>query len=1295
MSSKFCHLHVHTHYSLLDGACKTSKLAKRAKELGMDSLAITDHGNMFGVIEFYNDCRKEGIKPIIGMEAYIAPGARDDRSGNAGETAYHLLLLAENFEGYKNLIRLSSRAYREGFYYKPRIDKEILKEHSRGLIGTSACLGGEVASALLKRRDWKFAKEAAETYAKIFAPDRFFIEVQKHIKEQDQVNPELVEVANKLGVGLVGTNDVHFLKKEDHHAHDVLCCISMGRLLNDENRLKYPTELYLKSADEMQAAIGQFPGAMDNTVRIAQMCNVELDFTKQYAPVYKVPTEKLRNRGMGVSPMHVAGAEGVVLADPTDQAAATNGISLPADPHGRDAHATAMQDGIDGALATPTKSDDELYLRQLCEDGLLWRYGTTDVSQAVRDRLEKELTVIISKNFCSYFLIVWDFCNYARDNGIPVGARGSGVGTMVGYLLGLCNVDPLTYGLLFERFMDPSRKEMPDIDIDICQDGRGRVIDYVRNKYGHVAQIITFGTLAAKAACKDVGRVMGVPLADIDKLTKLIPGTPGMTLEKAIKDVPELRELVNSNPVINQVMDLAKQLEGLCRNAGMHAAGVIIADMPLDELVPLYKDSDDNILTQFEGPIAEKCGLLKMDFLGLRTLSVITRAVKLAKENGRLPDDFDIEKIDITDRKVLDLFCRGETRGVFQFESGGMQDLLMKMAPDRLEDLIAANALYRPGPMELIPSYCNRKHGREPVPNVHPIMDKLLSETYGIMVYQEQVMQIFNELGGIELSAAYKLIKAISKKMTDVIAKFKPEFLKGCIAKGITKEQAEQIFEHILKFGGYGFNKSHSTRYAVVAFQTAYLKTYHPVEYMAALLTYEIGSTEKMVEYIEECRRMTLADGTKGIKVLPPDVNVSAMDFTPVYVEKEGPKGKKLPKTAATGKPPTEGVIRFGMAAVRGVGAKAVEAIVANRKEKGPFSGLYDFCDRVDARTVQRGTVEALVKCGAFGSLRGNRAQLLAALEPAYEAGAGAQADRRNGQMAMFGAPAASAGQSANALGDALPDIEDLQSADLLKFEKELLGFYITSHPLTEHQTALERYSTASTKEAMNLPEGTEVMIGGMINRVKKVVTKNGRSAGMPMAMITLEDMDGQIDGTMFAETFAEIIRVYPDAVSAEAIVFVKGKVDRKRETPSLMINEVTPVKDAIGKLTTDIGLKIDPVKHAPDTLAQLKPILAAHKGPMKVYLQVPTAKGRVVVWLKELAVRPSKNLKDDLDRLLGAENVLFNGAGARRMKRLQQQQMFKEEAATESSAMSQDLPDADDLAIAEADADMLEEAAA
>jgi DNA polymerase-3 subunit alpha len=1002
----------------------------------------------------------------------------------------------------------------------------------------------------------------------------------------------------------------------------------MGRQVSDEGRMKYPTELYLKSPDEMREALGGFDQAIENTARVAAMCDLELNFSKRHSPVYRVPKELLKPKN--------AEYKNVI------------------------------------PLGVP---DDERYLRQLCEDGLKWRYETTDVSPDIRKRLEYELSVIATKHFCSYFLIVWDFCNFARDNGIPVGARGSAVGTMVGYLLGLCNVDPLKYSLLFERFMDPSRNEIPDIDIDICQDGRQKVIEYVRGKYGHVAQIITFGTLAAKAACKDVGRVMGVPLAEIDKLTKLIPSVPGMTLEKAMKQSGEMRELIQSNPTIQKVIDIAKKLEGMCRSAGCHAAGVIIADLPLDEVVPLYRDKDENILTQFEGPIAEKCGLLKMDFLGLRTLTVLTRSIDLEHqtrslrpkaadqansptldEKGRI----DIEKIDLGDANVLKLFQRGETRGIFQFESGGMQDLLMKMQPDRLEDLIAANALYRPGPMELIPTYCNRKHGKEAVPAVHPIMDHILAETYGIMVYQEQVMQIFNQLGGIELSNAYKLIKAISKKTSDVIAKFKPAFLSGAQKNGVSEEKAQEIFELILKFGGYGFNKSHSTRYAIIAFQTAYMKVYHPVEYMSALLTFEIGSTDKVVEYIEECRRMNLP-------VLPPDISMSDKDFTPVYAVQPG-SGKRKKSEAKV-----EGVIRFGLAAVRGVGEKAVEAIAATRRETGEFTSLYDFCERIDLRTVTRATIDALIKCGAFQSLKARRSQLLAILDRAVEMGQQSQNDRRSGQMSMFAA--STSAPTARLIDNVLPDIDELDSAELLKFEKELLGFYITSHPLTEHQTMLERYATASTKEAVLLGDGAEITLCGMINRVKKVMTKNGRSAGKPMAIITMEDLEGQIDGTLFAETFEEVSNKYPGVVANESIVAVRGRVDRKRETPSILVNEVIPISEVVGRLTTAVAVKLDGRMHNAETITALPTILARHKGNLPIYFQVSTPTGKATLQIdRQHTVKASPALVSELEQLLGNGGIELAGAGSKRIKRLEQQRLFKDDIPEPFAAPAGDL---------------------
>ena len=1216
----FVHLHVHSHYSMLDGACKISSLVKRAKQLGMGAIAVTDHGAMFGAVEFFNAAKAEGIKPIIGIEAYMAPGDRRERStpgGNAGEAAFHVVLLAQDMDGYRNLLKLASIAYREGFYYKPRIDKEVLREFNKGLIATSACLGGEVASALI-RRDAKQAKKIAEQYLEIFGPERFFIEVQKQgIKEQDDVNPELVQVARSLGCGIVGTNDVHFMNKEDHHAHDVLTCISTGKKVAEENRMKYPTELYLKSPQEMAQALREFPEAMDNTLRIAQMCNLELDFSKRYSPVYKVPPEKL---------------------DAT--------CPLPSAP-------------------TPVAKmkEDERYLRQLCEEGLAWRYGTREVSAEIRERLEKELKVIIAKQFCSYFLIVWDFCNYARDNGIPVGARGSGVGTMVGYLLGLCNVDPLKYGLLFERFMDPSRSEMPDIDIDICQDGRQKVIEYVRQKYGHVAQIVTFGTLAAKNAVKDVARVLDVPLAEADRLTKLIPGTPGMTLKKALEQVPDLEKEYKNNPQVKQIIDIAQNLEGLCRNTGVHAAGVIICDQALDMLVPLCRDKDGNILTQYEGPIAEKVGLLKMDFLGLRTLSVITRAVDLVKEIKGVA--IDIEKIDLGDQMVFDLFRRGMSKGIFQFESGGMQDLLMKMKPDRIEDLIAANALYRPGPMELIPDYCARKHGKQEVPKVHPIMDRILEETYSIMVYQEQVMQIFNQLGGIELATAYKLIKAISKKQHDFIAKQKPSFISGAVGNGLTSEKAEEIFAFIEKFGSYGFNKSHSTRYAFVAFQTAYLKTYHPAEFMAAVLTYEMGDTDKVVEYIDECRRLPLPGGGVGIRVLPPEINESAKAFTPLYVE-EGKKGKRQ----AAKKVP---VIRFGLMAVRGVGEKAVEAIIAERTRHGPYKNIFDFCERVDLRTVTKSTIEALIKCGAMSPL-GRRSQLLAVVEKAIDMAQSLAADKASGQMNMF---AGQESATTAAPPPPLPDVEELSSQELLKFEKELLGFYVSSHPLTDNADTLDRYSSATTRDIKLLPAGAEVTVGAMITRVKKAATKNGRSAGKMMAMLTVEDIDGQVDAVVWAEDLEKISALYPDLVATDSIVFLKGKVDRRRETPSVVVADMFPIAEAMQRLTNGVALHVEAGRQGAEIVAQLKPVLMKHRGGATVYIQVtmPDARTVTVKLPRDFAVKAEESTVKELEGVLGIGAVKLAGPGTTRMKQRQQQaQLFDTSAEEPAAAPSPEL---------------------
>jgi len=1022
----FTHLHLHSQYSLLDGAIAFDKLLKRCKELQMDSVAVTDHGNMFGAVEFYTKALDKHIKPIIGIEAYIAPGSRLDRTKTSiADAAYHLILLAENNTGYQNLLKLASAGYTEGFYYRPRIDKEILAELNEGLIATSACLKGELAS-LLAKGDEKAAVAAAESYLKIFGPNRFFIEIQDHEGDDPFIRQALIGLAKKVGLPLVATNDVHFLEGEDHEAHNCLCCISTGKNADDPNRMVYPKDVYLKSSEQMRSRFADIPEACDNTLAIAQRCNVELDLKRRCAPVFK--------------------------AD-------------------------------DGSTA-------EEFLTKLCYEGAKQRYG--EITEQVKSRLDRELDVIESNGFASYFLIVWDFCNYAHRNNIPAGARGSAVGALVGYCLGLCDIDPIRYDLLFERFMDPQRNEMPDIDIDICQANRAKIIDYVRQKYGHVAQIITFGTMKAKAVIRDICRVLGVPLSEADRLAKLVPDSLGMTLDRALKTEPQLKQAYEQSEQTRKVIDICKRLEGLARHASVHAAGVVIADEPLTNFVPLYKaPSSDDIITQYEGPIVEKVGLLKMDFLGLKTLSVLERARQLVKDiHGR---DIDLEKIDTTDPEVFQLFSSGKTKGVVQFESGGMQDLLMKMKPDRIEDLIAANALYRPGPMILIQDYVERKHGAKwKLP--HPIMKEILDETYGIMVYQEQVMRICNRLGDIPLREAYGLIKAISKKKARTIAKERERFIAGCVDKGLTEAQARQIFEFIERFAGYGFNKSHSTRYAFIAYQTAYMKAHWPIEFMAAVLTYEMGNTDKVVDYIAECRKM-------DIEVLAPDINESGVDFTPLY---RGHGGDK------------KGVIRFGLAAVKGVGEKAVEQIIAARERIGRFQSLFHFCENVDLRAANKQVIEALIKAGAFDRLGGNRAQMMAGLEKAMQIGASLQADKQNGQMNFFGQMAEENDYSKDA--QRLPNVAPWPEPMMLSFEKQVLGFYVTSNPLSHHAETINFYSTLDTSQLADFSQDKQIVIGGMITKKRYHITQRGRNAGSKMAVFILEDLQGQVEGVLFPD---------------------------------------------------------------------------------------------------------------------------------------------------------------------------------
>lgn len=1192
---RFVHLHVHTEYSLLDGACRVKDLVASAKRMNMPAIAISDHGNLFGAIEFYTACKDAGIKPIIGCELYLAPGDRRDKTVLPGrESAYHLLLLAMSLEGYYNLIKLASIGYVEGFYRKPRVDKDVLREFSKGLICTSTCLGGEIPQELLTR-DASSARKMAETYLDIFGSDRFLIELQNHgLPEQKQTNPELNALAKRLGVATIATNDVHYLNADDHEAHDVLCCISTRARVKDENRFKFESQqFFLKSPDEMSAALPEYPEAISNTLRIAQMCDVGFDFTKRYAPVFHPPKKK-----------------------------------------------------------TP---DD--YLRELVYEGAARRYG--EITAELRERIDYELSVIASKGFSSYFLIVWDFVRYARENDIPACARGSGCSTVVGYCLDVSSVDPIRYGLYFERFMDPERDEMPDIDIDMCQTRRPEVIEYVRQKYGHVAQIITFGRLKAKAAIRDICRAMDVPLATADSVAKLVPEELNMTLNKALAREPQLKKLYDSDLTIRKVIDIAKRLEGMARHASVHAAGVVIADKPLDSLVPLHKQADaKDVTTQFEGPTVEKVGLLKMDFLGLQTLSQIHLACKLVEKNHGLK--IDLDRLDLNDPKPYALIARGETRGIFQFESGGMRDVVMKMRPNRIEDLIAANALFRPGPMQYIDEYVGRKHGKH-WETAHPIMTEVLKETYGIMVYQEQVSRLVNRLGNVPLRRAFRLAKAISKKKESMINAERGPFIDGCLANGVKKETAEKVFEDILKFGGYAFNKAHSSGYGVVAFQTAYLKTYYPCEFMAALLTYESGNTDKIAEYIDECRRLRMPDNSCGVPVLPPDINESDEAFTVVYRE-EDQSGR--PKTNNGDSPigrngnssPTDpshvskrGLIRFGLGAIAGLGHKAVATILDARKSGGPFHDIFDFCERVDLTAINKSQIESLIKAGAFDSTGSMRRALINVVEQCIQAGQNSQADKRCGQLDMFGmlgGGASGNGAKANTAGDS-PRVkiggEEWSDAEMLTYEKATLGFYITKHPLTQYAEQVAALGTVDTATLRATPDGGKVILGGLVTRVRSVPIKAGRNAGSKLLVAVIEDFVGTIEATIFPDQLPEAAAL----LKPDVVLFLDGSVDKRREIPSLRVERIIPIEQARRELVKDVRIRMQSAGGPSDVLPKLQQLARQHPGKAALVFQLALPDGltTIVKSRAPLGVTLSDEFLRAASGIAGAENVTCNGA--------------------------------------------------
>ncbi len=1140
----FVHLHVHSHYSMLDGACRVDDLTASAAEMGMPAVALTDHGNLFGVVDFYRSAQSAGVRPIVGIEAYISPTTRTDRDmRKQSEACYHLVLLAMNETGYRNLLKLSSLSYLEGFYYKPRVDRELLSQYGEGLICTTACLGGEIPQALL-RGQYDQARRIAGEYKDLFGPERLFIEVQvQGIAEQDRINPDLVRLADEMGLGIVGTNDVHFLQRKDKQSHEVLTCISTGKTLAD-GAMEYPPELYFKSAEEMRAALKDFPTAADNTLKIAEMCQLDLDFSAKHLPVYH----------------------------------------------------------------TPAGESAEDHLDALAWKGLCQRLKVDDRSEIpddYRTRMEWELKVIKDKGYSSYFLIVNDFVQFARAREIPAAPRGSGVATLLGYALGIANVDPLTYGLLFERFTDPARQEDPDIDIDMCQEGRAEVLEYVREKYGHVAQVITYGTLKAKAAVRDVGRVMGLPLPDVDQVAKLIPDGPKVKLGKAVEEDPDLGAKYREDTTVHQLIDHAKTLEGLARHSGVHACAVVICEEPLEQYVPLCRQADsEDVITQWDGPTCESAaGLMKMDFLGLRTLTILKRCRELVRENTGT--DVDPEQLPLDDPEVFKVFQQAQTDGVFQFESDGMKNVLLQMQPDCIQDVIAANAMYRPGPMELIPAYCNRKHGREEVPSVHPLVDDILAETYGIMTYQEQVMQVLNRLGKLPLNRALTLIKAISKKKEKVISAEKPNFITGAGDNGIGEAEAENLFGLIQKFAGYGFNKAHSTRYAIVAYQTAYFKRYHPQEFIAATLTYECGDTDKVVQYMGEARRL-------GVEIAAPDVNLCGKTFTV-----DGDR------------------VRFGLSAVKGVGDKAVDAIIAAREELGRFKDLYDFCEHVDLRAVNRSTIEALIKCGALDAMGASRASMSAALDGAIRWGQQAADDRKSGQMNLFGG---GAGASAPPRPD-FPDVEPWSESQLLQAEKETLGFYITSHPLVKHARELRTLSAPAgidLTKVHDAPHGSAVSIGCTLASVRTTLVKNGRSAGRKMAMLTLEDVTGKCDAVVFSDVYEQSAEV----LEADAMLFVDGTVDRSRDRMSIKVDRVIPIESAIEQLTAKVVLRLPPEETSSVLLEELRELLARHAGRAPVSLDVrPLCRPDAMVRLQvdsKWSVRPSQKLLDELTALLG-----------------------------------------------------------
>ncbi|MEK7868412.1 MAG: DNA polymerase III subunit alpha, partial [Candidatus Omnitrophota bacterium] len=1070
----------------------------------MPACAITDHGNMFGAIEFYQSCITNGIKPIIGSEVYIAPKGRLDKTFSQGEeTANHLILLVRDEAGYKNLMKLVSIGYLEGFYYKPRIDKEALAQYSEGLIALSSCLKGEIPRLAINNKEEKLRQLAAE-YRDILGKENFYFELQDNsIPEQREVNKELIRLGKELGIGLVATNDVHYLTKDSAKAHEALLCIQTQTTLDDPNRMKLQTDqFYFKSTEEMKALFKDAPEAISNTIKIAERCNLELDFKKTFLPHYIVP----------------------------------HGVTR------------------------------EKYMKDLCEQNLLSRYK--EITPQIKDRLENEVRVISKAGYTSYFLIVWDFINYAKSKGIAVGpGRGSAAGSIVSYLLGITDIDPLRYNLLFERFLNSERVSMPDIDIDFCYEKRGEVIDYVIQKYGkdNVAQIITFGTMAARAVIRDTGRAMNIPYADVDKIAKLVPMDPDMTLELALEQEPELARLYKEDSKIRELINISKKLEGLTRHASTHAAGVVISEDLLTNHVPLFKTSDGQISTGYAMGSLEKIGLLKMDFLGLRTLTVIQEALKIINRVNGI--DLKVENIPMDDPKTYKLLNNAESTGIFQLESSGMRDLLRKLKAEKFEDIIALLALYRPGPIGsgMLDDYIKRKHGKIEVRYDHPLLEASLKETYGVIVYQEQVMMIVSSLAGFSLAQADILRRAIGKKTPEIMEQQRKAFIDGAVKNKIERRIAEKIFSLIEHFAGYGFNKSHSAAYAMISYRTAYLKANYPVEFMTALLTSEKDNTDKIVEYIDEAERM-------GIKILPPDVNESYANFTMI----------------------NKNEIRFGLSAVKNVGEGSIESIIEARKKYSRFSSLYEFCERTDSRLVNKKVLESLIKCGAFDSMGLKRSQLMATLVEAMDTAVAAHKESAMGQMTFFMESSSS---------PKAPDMKEWPESQLLNFEKEMLGLYITGHPLAVYEKIIKEYSTSASAGLKGLEDGQKIWFGGIINKIKNTVTKR---AGEKMAIMMMEDMEGSVEALVFPNSYKNVSKY----IALNAAIFVNGRLSLKEERPKIIVEEIIPITDARKRFT--LSVSIDLLSQGMDGMdeelfGRLRSAFSRYQGDIPVYLNFTT----------------------------------------------------------------------------------------